>query len=217
MNKFTFRRLLKRVLFGMALVAVSPLILVAWLERKFSRSEAFFVGSGQFLALFPGLIGSFSRSAYYYATLEKCSWEVHIGFGSYFSHRSASLGTNTSMGSFCVIGNAAIGDEVMIGSRVSIPSGKRQHIDDSGQLTHVTRLDRVTVGNKTWIGEGAIILDDVGTQCIVSAGTVVTKKTADGQLIAGNPGKVIRVLNATTPKLSPGCLGYDLADLKLFN
>ena len=102
------------------------------------------------------------------------------------------------MGAFCVIGSAAIDDEVMIGSRVSIPSGKRQHIDEEGQLTSATRIDRVRIGKKTWIGEGAIILADVGSQCIVSAGTVVIENTPDRQLVAGNPGKVVRALKATT-------------------
>ena len=36
--------------------------------------------------------------------------------------------------------------------------------------------------------------DSLGSECIISAGTVVVGNTADRQLVAGNPGKVIRVL-----------------------
>ena len=82
----------------------------------------------------------------------------------------------------------------MIASRVSIPSGKRQHVDDIGRLCSNTTLDRVTIGKKCWIGEGAIILADVGDGCIVSAGTVITTKMPDNYLIGGNPGKPIKEL-----------------------
>ena len=154
-----------------------------------------FISLGQFLALFPGMIGSYLRAAYYFALLERCSWEIHVGFGSYFSHRAATLGANVAMGGYCIIGTASIGEGVMMASRVSIPSGKRQHVDATGKLCSTTTLERVSVGRNSWIGEGAIILADVGSSCIVSAGTVVTTKTPDGYLIAGNPGKLIKELS----------------------
>lgn len=175
---------------------VSPLILGAWIEKQVLRSEWIFIGLGQFLALFPSMIGNYMRAAYYFALLDRCSWEIHVGFGSYFSHRAAKLGANVAMGGYCIIGAASIGDGVMIASRVSIPSGKRQHLDESGKLCTTTTLEEVSVGRNSWIGEGAIILADVGSGCIVSAGTVVTTKMPDGYLIAGNPGKPIKELIA---------------------
>jgi len=98
------------------------------------------------------------------------------------------------MGGYCIVGTASIGDGVMMASRVSIPSGKRQHVDVTGKLCSTTTLDRVSVGSNSWIGEGAIILADVGSGCIVSAGTVVTTPMPDGYLVAGNPGKLIKEL-----------------------
>lgn len=190
----TLRIFLKATVFASAFFLVSPLVLLAWLEKKTSVKEAIFVGLGQFLGLFPGIIGSYLRAAYYWALLDRCSWEIHVGFGSYFSQRSAELGANIAMGGYCIIGTASIGDGVMIASRVSIPSGKRQHVDDTGRLCSTTTLDRVTIGKKCWIGEGAIILADVGDGCIVSAGTVITTKMPDNYLIGGNPGKPIKEL-----------------------
>lgn len=185
---------MKRTVFTGAFLLVSPLVLIAWVEKKTSVREAIFVGLGQFLGLFPGIIGSYLRAAYYWGLLERCSWEIHVGFGSYFSQRGAELGVNVAMGGYCIIGTASIGDGVMIASRVSIPSGKRQHIDESGRLHSGTTLDRVAVGKNCWIGEGAIILADVGEGCIVSAGTVVTTNMPDHSLIVGNPGKLLREL-----------------------
>jgi acetyltransferase-like isoleucine patch superfamily enzyme len=189
-----FRKHLKKAVFAGAFLLVSPLILIAWIEKRFSRSESIFIGLGQFLALVPGIIGSYMRAAYYFALLDRCSWEIHVGFGSYFSHRAARLGANVAMGGYCIVGTASIGDGVMMASRVSIPSGKRQHVDASGKLCSTTTLDRVSVGSHSWIGEGSIILADVGSGCIVSAGTVVTTKTPDGYLVAGNPGRLIKEL-----------------------
>lgn len=185
---------MKVTVFASAFFLVSPLVLLAWLEKKTGVKEAIFVSLGQFLALFPGIIGSYLRAAYYWTLLDHCSWEIHIGFGSYFSQRGAKLGANIAMGGYCIIGTTSIGDGVMIASRVSIPSGKRQHVDDTGRLCSTTTLDRVTIGKKCWIGEGAIILADVGDGCIVSAGTVITTKVPDNYLIGGNPGKLIKEL-----------------------
>lgn len=189
-----FRRHLKKAVFAGAFLLVSPLVLLAWIEKRLSKSELIFIGLGQCLALLPGIIGSYMRAAYYFVLLERCSWEIHVGFGSYFSHRAARLGANVAIGGYCIIGTASIGDGVMMASRVSIPSGKRQHVDTSGKLCSTTTLDRVSVGSHSWIGEGAIILADVGSGCIVSAGTVVTTSTPDGYLVAGNPGKLIKEL-----------------------
>ena len=172
----------------------APMILAAWLEKRVSRGDTVFVCAGQFLALIPGLVGSYLRAAYYYASLEKCSWEIRVGFGSIFTHRGASLDANVSMGAYCVIGHADIGDNVMMASRISIPSGKRQHIDESGRLRSVPRFDRVAVGRGSWVGEGAIIMADVGEYCIVSAGTVIVKEMPAACLVAGNPAKVVKVL-----------------------
>jgi len=188
------RRHLKKAIFTSAFLLVSPLVLIAWIEKRVSRSEVIFIGLGQFLALFPGMIGTYVRAAYYFVLLDRCSWEIHVGFGSYFSHRAAKLGANVAMGGYCIVGTVSIGDEVMMASRVSIPSGKRQHVDASGKLCSTTTLDQVSVGSNSWIGEGAIILADVGSGCIVSAGTVVTTPTPDGYLVAGNPGKLIKEL-----------------------
>jgi virginiamycin A acetyltransferase len=188
------RRLLKRLVFGLCFVVLSPLLALTWLEKVLTRSEVVFGLLSQALALVPGLPGVWLRAPFYFVALERSSWEIHVGFGSIFTHRGAVLGRNVSMGSFCVIGHATIGDGCMMASRISIPSGKRQHLDESGQLTATPRFARVTIGERTWVGEGAIIMADVGRECIVSAGAVVVKEMPDACLIAGNPAQAVRPL-----------------------
>ncbi len=192
------RRWLKLAVFTGCCAVCAPLTFIAWLEKRVSRSELLFTLFAQSLAILPGFPGQWLRGAYYFGTLDRCSWETHIGFGSLFTHRGAVVGARVSMGAYCVIGHASIGDEVMIGSRVSIPSGKRQHLDERGGLmADVSRFDQVSIGGRSWIGEGAIIMADIGERSIVSAGAVVSRGMPPASLVGGSPAKVIRDLAAS--------------------
>lgn len=182
----------------MAALAVSPLILLARLERASGRGEHLFVACGQALSLLPGRTGSFLRLGYYRFTLLRCSSDASIGFGTYFSRRNASIGRNVSIGAYCVLGMADLGDEVMLASRVSIPSGKRQHIDEHGQITPALHFESVSVGRGSWVGEGAIVMAPVGEACIVSAGAVVLKDIPPRSVAGGNPARVLRELDTPT-------------------
>ena len=189
------RQFLKRLVFGVCLVAVLPMILAVRIEDRF-RGDAVFVSLNQLLALVPGFIGTYLRAAYYYGSLEECSWQVHIGFGSVFTHRGASIGKHVSMGAYCIVGHACIGDHVMMASRISIPSGRRQHVDESGRLSAEPRFEKVGIGRGSWIGEGAIIMADVGEHSIVSAGAVVVNDMPRSSLVAGNPAVVVKALSS---------------------
>jgi acetyltransferase-like isoleucine patch superfamily enzyme len=186
------RRVAKAIVFAGSLIFCLPFIALVWAEKHFARGEALFAFCGQTLAVMPGFIGRWLRGAYYFGTLDRCSWEAHIGFGTLFTHRGAAIGSRVSFGAYCVVGHAEIGQDVMIGSRVSIPSGKRQHLDDEGRLAAVTRFERVQIGSHCWIGEGAIIMARIGERSIVSAGAVVSREMPASSLIGGNPAKVIR-------------------------
>lgn len=185
---------LKALVFGVAWLLVSPLILLTWLESLLTRSEQVFLFCAQLLACMPGWPGVKLRGAFYCATLLGCSWQTHIGFGSLFTHRGARLAAHVSMGAYCVIGHADIGAGVMMGSRVSIPSGKRQHFGDDGSIVVEARYDTVSVGAGCWVGEGAILLAEVGPGCIVSAGAVVVKAMPGKSVLGGNPAQVLRSL-----------------------
>lgn len=186
------RALFKKTVFVLSLIVISPLILIDKIEKRLSKSEQAFVFMAQLLGLVPGLPGSCLRSAYYAATLESASHEFHIGFGSVFCHRSATIGRHSSIGMNCIFGCVRIGEEVMFANRVSIPSGKRQHLSETGEIVHTTRRTTIHVGSRSWIGEGAIIMADVGENCVVGAGSVVTKTLPAGTTAAGNPAKVLR-------------------------
>lgn len=192
----SLRRAVKAIVFGMAFMAVLPAIIPVWLEKRLSRSEGTFALFSHLLALGPGPIGVRLRAAFYFATLDRCSWETHIGFGSLFTHRGATVAAQASMGSYCVLGHVDLGPGVVMASRVSVPSGKRQHFSDDGRFSAAPVFERVSIGAQTWVGEGAIILADVGPRCIVSAGAVVIKEVGEGCLVGGNPAKLIKTLDS---------------------
>lgn len=186
-------RAAKRIVFGLFLILVFPLVLATWLEKRLASGGQLFAFCAHLLAILPGLPGTYARGAYYFGVLDECSWETHVGFGSVLTHRAATLGRGASLGCYCVIGHADIGAGVMMGSRVSVPSGKRQHLGDGGgPSSDVRRFDRVSIGEGSWIGEGAIVLADVGRRCIVSAGAVVTDPAPDDSVVGGNPARVLR-------------------------
>lgn len=183
----------KLLAFGLFALLVSPLVVATWLEKRLTAGGQLFAFCAHLLALLPGLPGTYARGAYYFGVLDDCSWETHVGFGTVFTHRAATLRRGASLGCYCVIGHADIGAGVMMGSRVSVPSGKRQHLDESGGASSAVRhFDRVSIGDGSWIGEGAIVLADVGSRCIVSAGAVVTAAVADESTVGGNPARVLR-------------------------
>lgn len=56
----------------------------------------------------------------------------------------------------------------------------------------------ITIGDNVWIGGGALILAGVtlGDNVVVGAGSVVTKSFGDNVVIAGNPARIIKTLEA---------------------
>lgn len=165
-----------------------------WASVAPSRADVTMQGVSQLLGLVPGVIGGFVRRAFYRRTLRRCGAEVSIGFGTIIATPDVEIGEGVYIGPFCNIGHASIGDDTLLGSNVTLLGGTRQH--------GIARLDipmrhqpgeyrRISVGRDVWIGNGAIVADDVGEQSVVGAGAVVTKPLAPRSVAVGNPARVI--------------------------
>lgn len=189
------KRLLQKVIFAVCLVLTAPLYLL----YKITGSRSLFAGQGQFLALVPGKTGSYLRVAYYCMTLVRCSSQGYIGFGSFFSHPEVELGVGYYIGAYTIIGKAKIGDNATIASHVSLLSGKNQHgykeIDRPIQ-EQPGEFRMISIGKNCWIGNGAIVMDDLGVQNVVAAGSVVSQSTGNYVILAGNPAVVLRTFHA---------------------
>ena len=198
------KQIAKKTVFGIAFLFVLPLAAVYKLRRIFLLDrDHLFMSIGQYLALFPGKIGSYLRVAFYCQTLPYASKNMYMGFGSYFSHPEVEVEEGVYIGAYCIIGKALISQYVTIGSHVNILSGKKQHgfeeigrpIQEQGGV-----FETVRIGENCWIGNGAIIMASLGKQCVVGAGAVVTSSCGDFEVLAGNPAKMIRRLTDSNTK-----------------
>jgi virginiamycin A acetyltransferase len=185
---------------GMAVAALPGLM--CWAEARLSGSNEIFLFWGQACALAPGLPGKYIRKCFYFLTLRSCSLCCDLGFQSYFIDRQAEVGRRVYVGLGVTIGLVSLGDGCLLGNRASIINGGWQHtLGSDGKLTPFDRTSarRVRIGAETWIGEGAIIMADVGSRCIIGAGSVVSVPVPEGCLVAGNPARFVRRLVEQTP------------------
>lgn len=185
------KTILKRAIFLLCAALTFPLSFL----YKLTGSRSLFAGQGQLLALVPGKFGSYLRVAYYCRTLSRCTQQGYIGFGSFFAHPEAELGTGYYIGAYTIIGQAVIGDHTTIASHVSILSGKNQHgYTEIGKPIQEQPgfFSTILIGENCWIGNNTVVMANLGKQTIVAAGSVVADMTQGMEVVAGNPAKVIK-------------------------
>ena len=189
------RFFIKNLLNRFCQLLVLPIAATCWVEQKLlGESEIAFSFWAQAISAMPGMPGSFVRRAFYSLTLSKCSLNVQIGFGSIFTQSKAIVEDHVSIGNYAVIGSVRLGEHCKIASRVSIPSGKNQHIKGAdGRWTpfDLRRSKQLDIGADVWIGEGAIVMADIGDGSLVAAGAVVTLPVKSNVIVSGNPAIVI--------------------------
>lgn len=161
------------------------------MNKKISRWLVMFLG------FIPGGIGIRARAAL--LPFQRKNKNLLIREFCYFEHiGQISLGERVSINQRTIInggGGVCIGDNVLIGPRVTIYSvnhefmSRNQLIADQGMIKKSVRIE-----NDVWIGAGSIILPGVllGKGCVVAAGSIVTKNVAEYAVVAGNPAKVIK-------------------------
>ena len=86
-----------------------------------------------------------------------------------------------------------IGDNVFIGPNVSIYTACHP-LEAEARNLRVQWAEAVTIGNSVWIGGNVTILPGVsiGDNCVIGAGSVVTKDVAPNTLVGGNPARPIK-------------------------
>lgn len=116
-----------------------------------------------------------------------------------FAHpERIKLGNHVYMGPRCFIngqGRVEIGDGSILAPGVVILSSSH---DCSDERLLPYSLDNVmapvVVGRGVWIGWGALLLNGIhiGDGAVVGAGSVVTRDVAAGEIVVGNPARVVR-------------------------
>ena len=146
------------------------------------------------LSIVPGLPGILIRRAFYCLTLDSCCWDSTTQFGTVVTHPATRIGRNVWIGAYCLIGRCRIEDDVIVASRVSVLSGRHPHrFDDPHRPIQKQEGEsvQIRVGADSWLGEGSIVMADLGRGTVVGAGTVVVKPVEDYAIVAGNPARQI--------------------------
>jgi virginiamycin A acetyltransferase len=188
----------KRILFIIAIILISPFIILTLLESLIMGKEAerIFGSCVEILSLSPTIIGIYLRKAYYWAVCTDVSPNAHFLFGSMLAHRENIIRSGTLVGVHTYIGYAEIGENVLFGGRVSIISGKYQHGKPSERKNGVKLTEEnivLRIGKNSWIGQDAAILANVGENCTVAAGSVVFKDVPDNTTVLGNPARKVNM------------------------
>ena len=189
---------MKSIVKAIANAVATAVVLPAWLMYRLqcvlmSPARAF-PGWSQWFSLLPGISGVYLRRAFYRLSLANCGGDACISFGTVLSHPTASVGKQVYVGTYCIIGDVTLEDDVLVASGVSIANGPAQH--------GIERLDvpvreqpgewpRITIGRDSWIGERAVVLANVGKHCVIGAGAVVTRDVPDYAIAVGVPAKVV--------------------------
>ncbi len=184
----------KRLALGLAWILVSPLVILTWTEeRLFGRDcGRIFSACKEFLALGPGLLGQYTRGAFYWSTCDGVSADACFAFGSMVAQRDVVIGAGSVIGAYSIVGRAELGRNVLVAARVSIFSDRYLHGSPADRIhgharTHIA--ERIRIGSGTWIGENAVVMASVGARCTISAGAVVVRATPDDATFMGNPAR----------------------------
>lgn len=112
----------------------------------------------------------------------------------------ADIGSNVVMAS---VSGITIGDAVLIAGNCYLGGGRYflthpdQPVMDQGCFSR----GPVCIGDGSWLGAGAIVLDGVsiGKGCVVGAGSVVTRDLPDYSIAVGLPAEVVQVRKGGVP------------------
>jgi virginiamycin A acetyltransferase len=190
------KKLIKRSCETVLKILVIPLYVVSKIQLMTTKKEHAFKALSHFLSLIPGLTGNYFRRAFYNLILQRCYRDCSICFGTIITHPTAEIGKNVFVGTNCTIGTTTIGNYVRIGSNVDIISGRQQHsYDEKGHIQYAKKdsFRRVHIGENSWIGNSAVIMANVGKECIIGAGSVVVKDIDNYSTAVGNPARIVKI------------------------
>ena len=195
----------KKIIKTCFLLLVSPLYGLYQLLSFLGRKDSVFQSISQMISLIPGKTGVYIRAAFYRLACPNTSDEISVGFLTILSHYDTTIGKGVYIGPQCNIGKCEIGDNTLIGSGVHILSGSRQHefknIEEPIQAQGGI-FEKIRIGADCWLGNACIVMANLNDHSILAAGSVLTKPSAKGDILAGAPAKRIKNRFTSSPQPS---------------
>lgn len=122
-----------------------------------------------------------------------CDYGNHIEVGkNFFANYNCTI---------LDVAKVTFGDNCMLAPNVAIYTAGHP-VHPATRSTMYEYGIEVTVGDNVWIGGNVVICPGVhiGSNCVIGAGSVVTKDIPDWSIAAGNPCKVIRKITDADKK-----------------
>jgi len=110
------------------------------------------------------------------------------------------IGNNTGVGNYVVMwgaGGIEIGNDVLIAAHSVLTADG--HDTNAELFRKSSYLKKIKIGNNVWIGANVCVLPgvEIGDNCIIAAGSVVTKSILHNSIAAGVPAVVLKKRTST--------------------
>ncbi|MBL4709571.1 MAG: acyltransferase [Flavobacteriales bacterium] len=109
-----------------------------------------------------------------------------------------TIGNNVGIGEYAYLGGGGgleIGDDCIVGQYLSCHPENHNYMNPDFLIRNqgVSRQG-IKIGKNCWIGSKVTVLDgvEIGDNCVVAAGSVVTKSMRSNSVIGGVPARVIK-------------------------
>ena len=185
-------------------------IMVACFRFPVLRARCVSIGKRLQMELIPNITGPVKI---YLGDDVRLSGRLAISGGRIFADPEFRVGNRSFIGAGCVFSVAksiAIGDDVLIAGNCTVSDYSAHPVDPENRIAGVQvdpeDVRPVRIGNKAWLGKGAMILPGVtvGESAVVGAGAVVTKDVPAGHICVGNPGRLLtRTVYESRAELKP--------------